>query len=169
MKCGDELFGRCLPYNGAHTAVMKTSESDRTPIGTRVYPNCATHWLTRWSLEGPTRCQPHGASIQNEAIAASDLLLHRNWTFSFEIDRAKQKQLRQSLWTVWITIIIIKEMLIIIKRCSEQADITAHYYSEVSGEPGIANHKAADISGASRYRKFIMIKMKKQTNFRSDI
>ena len=32
-------------------------------------------------------------------------------------------------------------------------------------QPGIANHKAADISGAS----IIMIKMKKQTNFRSDI
>ena len=44
---------------------------------------------------------------------------------------------------------------IIIQRCQEQ--------------PGIANHKAADISGASRYHKFIMIKMKKQTNFRSDI
>ena len=40
---------------------------------------------------------------------------------------------------------------IIIQRCQEQ--------------PGIANHKAADISGAS----IIMIKMKKQTNFRSDI
>ena len=44
---------------------------------------------------------------------------------------------------------------IIIQRCQEQ--------------PGIANHKAADISGASRYHKFIMIKMKNQTNFRSDI
>jgi len=41
--------------------------------------------------------------------------------------------------------------LIIIRRYQEQ--------------PGIANHKAADISGAS----IIMIKMKKQTNFRSDI
>ena len=58
-------------------------------------------------------------------------------------------------------LIIIKDVggkptsqLIIIQMCQEQ--------------PGIANHKAADISGASRYRKFIMIKMKKQTNFRSD-
>ena len=45
--------------------------------------------------------------------------------------------------------------LIIIQRCQEQY--------------GIANHKAAEVSGASRYRKFIMIKMKKQTHFRSEI
>ena len=41
--------------------------------------------------------------------------------------------------------------LIIIQRCLEQ--------------PGVANHKAADILGAS----IIIIKMKKQTNFSSDI
>ena len=91
------------PYRGwqpATAQLRKSATYDRTPIGTWVYPNCATHWFTRWSLEGPRRCQPHGASIQNAAIAASDLLLHRNWTFSFEIDRAKQKQWRQSL-CVW--------------------------------------------------------------------
>ena len=42
-------------------------------------------------------------------------------------------------------------MLIIIKGSWEQADITAHYYSEVSGETGNTNHKAADISESKHY------------------
>ena len=109
-----------ISYNMKIWMKLSRLKNDRTPIGTRVYPNCATHRFTRWSLEGPTCCQPHGASIQNAAIAASNLLFHRNWTFSFEVDRAicNKDNLFAFGRKVWITFIIIKGMLIIIKRCS---------------------------------------------------
>ena len=65
-------------------------------------------------------------------------------------------------------LLLSRECSLLLNDCWEQADITAHYYSEVSGTAWHRKSLTGRYFGSKPIPQ-VMIKMKKQTNFRSDI